>query len=474
MIRQQENSHYEVMEGMFNRKEKAIQRWRVKKVMQMKKTLVIGLALLMIGTMIGCGAPKKEESKDVAQTEDKNVDSKDEVQEAEKKSEGTELTYWYWADSTEANELLLQIIDEYNKTNDYGVTIIPEEQAWDNGGYNTTLLTACMDGGGPDIAMFRTTAASEFLANGLLTDLDDYLGAWEGYESVDSNIWNEMVSAGDGENCYIMPWTTQVLYVYYRPSIFEKAGVAIPETYDELLEAIKACTIDEDGDGKTDIYGWGMRGASGGQEAWGSFITAAGGSWDDLTGDASVKGMQDFIDIYKNGYAPESAPNDGYAEILANFQSGLTAMMVHHTSSSAAMTAALGDDVGAFVFPANEAGERWIYAGYCNNVIMSDSKDKDAAFDFISYLASGEAAEKWSLGTMNLPVSSSVQELESISGNPFVQVSLQGIPYSGSLPNTPTLSEWISSTWPTTMQQALLGEISAKDAMQTIKDGLYQ
>jgi len=430
----------------------------------MKKILALMMALMMLLSLTACAAkqePVKEEP------------AKEEVTAPAAAPEKKELTYWYWADSTEANALLLEIIEEYNKTNTLGVTIIPEAQAWDNGGYNTTLMNACLGGGGPDIAMFRLTAASEFLANDLLVDLDDYLAAWDGYDTIDANIWNEMVSAGDGSNCFIMPWTTQVLYVYYRPSVFEAAGVQIPTTYAELLETIKACTMDTDGDGVIDTYGWGMRGAGGGQEAWGSFIKGAGGSLADLTSEASVKGMQDFIDIYQNGYAPESAPNDGYSEILANFQSGLTAMMVHHTSSSAAMTAALGDDVGAFVFPVNDAGERWIYAGYCNNAVMANASDKEAAFDFVSYLASGTAAEKWSLGTMNLPVSSGVQELESISGNKFVKVSLEGIPYCGSLPNTPTLSEWIATTWPTTVQQALIGELTAAEAMEIISAGLY-
>ena len=36
--------------------------------------------------------------------------------------------------------------------------------------------------------------------------------------------------------------------------------------------------MDTNGDGKTDVYGFGMRGASGGQEPWGSFIYGEGGS----------------------------------------------------------------------------------------------------------------------------------------------------------------------------------------------------
>ena len=61
--------------------------------------------------------------------------------------------------------------------------------------------------------------------------------------------------------------------------------------------------------------------------------------------------MQDFIDLYKNGYVPESATNDGFNETVANFKSGKTAMFIHHIGSSKGMVDELGDDVDAFIIP---------------------------------------------------------------------------------------------------------------------------
>lgn len=72
-----------------------------------------------------------------------------------------------------------------------------------------------------------------------------------------------MKQAGGSDSIYVMPWNIQVLYVYYRPSIFEAAGVEVPKTYEEFLTAIEKCTMDTDGDGKTDVYGFGMRGRQG-------------------------------------------------------------------------------------------------------------------------------------------------------------------------------------------------------------------
>ena len=118
----------------------------------------------------------------------------------------------------------------------------------------------------------------------------------------------------------------------------------------------KKCTMDTDGDGETDVYGFGMRGAKGGQEPWGSFSQGPGegGDFENLTSKESVKGMQDFIDLYENGYVPPTAVSDGFQETVSNFQSGLTAMFIHHTGSSADMEKVLGDDVAAFPFPAGK------------------------------------------------------------------------------------------------------------------------
>ena len=71
-----------------------------------------------------------------------------------------------------------------------------------------------------------------------------------------------------------MPWNIQVLYVYYRPSIFKEAGITeTPKTYDEFLEDIKKCTMDTnvmERQTYTDWYAWCFRwtGAMGKFHLW--------------------------------------------------------------------------------------------------------------------------------------------------------------------------------------------------------------
>ncbi|MCQ5146665.1 extracellular solute-binding protein, partial [Enterocloster bolteae] len=73
----------------------------------------------------------------------------------------------------------------------------------------------------------------------------------------------------------LYPRTTIVMYLYSRKSMFEKAGIDYPKTVDEFFDACEKLTVDTDGDGKTDQYGFGMRGGNGGHYMWSSFVFSA-------------------------------------------------------------------------------------------------------------------------------------------------------------------------------------------------------
>lgn len=381
------------------------------------------------------------------------------------------VTYWYWADNSQYSQKMQEIVEEFNNSNKDGIKVTAQEYPWGGGQYSENLFTAVMGGGGPDTAAFKLTSTPQFTANNLLVNLDDYISNWSDKDQIDDNLYETMKQASGTDSIYVMPWNTQILYVYYRPSMFKAAGITVPTTYEEFLTACQKLTRDTDGDGKIDVYGFGMRGSTGGQEPWGSFIYARGGNFSDLTSTEAIQGMQDFIDLYKNGYAPPTAPNDGFNEIIANFKSGKTAMTIHHIGSSADMVKTFGDDVDAFVFPAGKG--QWTSMGDTENVIFTSCKNPDAAFKWISYLATGKGQEEWCKITDNVPVSKSVQELPEFQNNKFMKVSIAGQPYAGILPICDTTTEWISTIWPNTVSAALTGQMTAEEAMKELQEGLY-
>ena len=385
--------------------------------------------------------------------------------------EGTTVKFWFWADNDDYAATMQEMIADFNATNGKGITVVGEQYPWDGGGYSNNLLTAAIGGGAPDVATFKLTATPSFVNNGLLANLDELIDGWDGKAEIEPSLFDVMRSASGTDSVYVMPWNTQVLYVYYRPSMFEEAGVTVPTTYAEFLDACAKLTRDTDGDGVTDVYGFGMRGSSGGQEPWGSFIYAAGGSFEELDSEAAIKGMQDYIDLYTNGYVPASAPNDGFSQVIANFKSGLTAMTVHHIGSSKEMMELFGDDVAAFVFPAGEG--QWTSMGDTETVMFESCENKDAAFEWMKYLAAGKGQETWCTVTGNVPVAASVKALDQFQSNPFMKVSIEGAPVAGILPVLDTTTQWISD-WPSVIQQALLGDITAEECMQTLQATLWE
>jgi len=381
------------------------------------------------------------------------------------------ITHWYWADNPKYSATMQQMAADFNATNGKGITVVAQEYPWDGGGYSETLFRAVMGGGGPDTSSFKLTSTPLFSANSLLANLDGYLAGWKDKDLINASLYNTMKEASGTKSVYVMPWNTQVLYVYYRPSMFKKVGISVPKTYAEFLEACKKLTQDTNGDGKTDVYGFGMRGFKGGQEPWGSFIWARGGNFTDMTSPGAVAGMQDFIDLFKKGYVPPTAPMDGFNEIIANFKSGKTAMTVHHIGSSAGMIDTFGTDVDAFPFPGDVG--KWTSMGDTENVLLKSSKNKDAAFEWLSYLATGKGQETWCTVTGNVPVSKAVQQLPAFQNSKFMKVSIEAAPFAGIFPILDTTTEWINNIWPNTIAAALMGKISAAEAMKQLQVGLW-
>lgn len=446
----------------------------MKKRALVKKTMAMTMAAAMVmGTLAGCsGGSKETEAAPAATTAAPAADSSEAAAPAEEAAEPVTIKFQYWADNTDYSALMQDIIKKFNEENGKGITVVGEEAPWDGGAYSQNLFNAKMGGSDVDCSTWKLTSTPLFVNNDLLADLTPFIDAWDKKDDIDDNMYNVMKEAGGSDQIFVMPWNVQVLYVYYRPSYFEKAGVEVPTTYDEFLNAVEKCTMDTDGDGKIDVYGFGMRGSSGGQEPWGSFLHAHGGSFEDMTTAESIQGMQDYVDIYTKGYVPPTATSDGFNEIIANFKSGLTAMTIHHTGSSADMEATFGDDVSAFPFPAGEG--QWTSMGDTETVIFESCENKEAAFEWISYLAAGEGQKMWCEGTGNVPVSKTVQEGDFFQNNRFMKASIDGQSFAGILPILDTTTEWIATLWPNTIAQALTGSISVEECMQTLQDGLYQ
>ena len=111
--------------------------------------------------------------------------------------------------------------------------------------------------------------------------------------------------------------------------------------------------------------------------------------------------------------------------------------------------------------------------GDTENVMLKSAKNKEAAFEWLAWLATGKGQETWCTVTGNVPVSRSVKQLPFFQNNRFMKVSIEGAPFAGILPILDTTTDWINNIWPSTVQAALLGKVTPAEAMKTLQTGLW-
>lgn len=381
---------------------------------------------------------------------------------------GQTVRYWYHVDNPD-NNTIPELVAEFEKQNP-DISIKAETVAWNS--YYDNLYTSIIGGNAPDCAMIKLMAMPQLLEMDALVPLNSYIEKWDKKDDILPDLWSK-VTAANGK-IYLLPMQYIVSYLYIRKDLFDKYNVKIPTTMDEFLAAAKALTLDTTGDGRIDLYGFGYRGGKAGQEHWGVFVLpdAAEMTSEQLSAPSVNAANQFVIDLFRvHKVMPPSAPNDGFNEITTGFRSGLTAMTIHHIGSSQRMVEALGDKVSAVPVPkAGRNGGGWTNFGDEENAIFSASKNKEAAWKWISFLATAEYNNKLVQSTGQLPVTKTGSANWNVHEKRFLDATIASLPFAHTLPLTPATQEFVNVVWPMEMQRAMLGQITSQEMLKTFSE----
>lgn len=368
------------------------------------------------------------------------------------------VRFWYHFDN--ADNPMNELVESFEAQNP-GITVEADNIPWNS--YYDTLYTSIIGGNAPDAAMVKMFAQPRLIEMGALEPIGERIEAWADKADVQDNLF-ELTRAEDG-NSYYLPVQYVVLYLYYRPDMFAELGLDVPKTCDEFRDAAKALTRDVDGDGRTDVYGFGLRGSKGGHDHWASLTLSRDGVslTDGIESDAAIAGTQFVVDMFReDGSFPPSAPNDGFQEIIGGFKAGKTAMTIHHIGSANGMVEALGDKVSATTVPECDGG-RWTSFGDESTAVLSSAEDKDAAWKWISFLSTAGNNAKFNEATGQLPVTKTDSASWTLHPQRFVEATVASLPFANLLPNRTETSDFVNTVWPVAMQRALTGEITAAE-----------
>jgi len=141
------------------------------------------------------------------------------------------IQHWYHQYGEKGTyEAAVRYAEEYSKANP-GVRV---EVTWVPGDYPAALNAALLTDKGPDVFELQNVTLDRVSA-GQLAPLDDlFTGVLDDFNK--SSMERVMI---DGK-IYGIPMIVDPQFIYYRKSMFEKAGLQAPKTMDELVAASKA------------------------------------------------------------------------------------------------------------------------------------------------------------------------------------------------------------------------------------------
>ncbi len=255
-----------------------------------------------------------------------------------------------------------------------------------------------------DLVTLNPDWAPAFLAEGFLQSYEAYLKnpklALADYDVKDffPSSMERFIYKGE---VYGLPFESGCFMNYYRKDLLEEKGLKVPLTWDEYTNVAQKCTLDTNGDGKTDIYGAALPGSRGPETAI-EFVTllwSFGGQVLDDAGKvafnnaAGRKALQYEVDlVHKYKVVPPGILENNYDTFAPLFLEGKLAMV-----TSWVHVAGMAEDpsqskvVGKWGF-SRRPGTGW--TGTWCLATPSDSKNKEAAFQLASFLTSKQSIRK--------------------------------------------------------------------------------
>ncbi len=187
---------------------------------------------------------------------------------------------------------------------------------------------------------------------------------------------------------YRLPANFGTVMFYYRKDLFDKAGLSVPTTWDEVISAGQKLT-------KNGVYGIGLAGRNGSGELFNEmsyWMGQAGASPLQMNTSGSRQALQFVYDlIHRYKIAPPDTATAGYTPLLTSFQNGKLAMWVcwdaFYPSLKTAPSFANGTyQLGVAHPPKGPTDNGTIIANW-GWAISKYSKNQDAAAKFIEYAA---------------------------------------------------------------------------------------
>ena len=348
------------------------------------------------------------------------------------------LSYGIWdQNQAPALEEIAANFNEANPNIDVEIQVTPYAQYW------TKLQAAAGAGSAPDVFWMNGPNFLLYASNGVLAPLSENIDS----DGVDTSVYPEGLMdlySLDGEP-YGLPKDFDTIGLWYNKSLFDAAGIGYPDeswTWDDVHSAAAKLTDPASGT-------YGITAALEGQQDYYNTIFQAGGhviSEDGTTSGyddpATIDGLSFWVDMIEAGSSPTLEQMTDTAP-LQWFTSGKTAMFYGGSWNVTEFkkNEALKDQIDVAPLPKGKEQATVIHG--LANVVSAESANADAAWEFVKYLGSEEAAKVQAETGTVIPAYQGTQEAWVAASPQFnLQIFLDAADYAQPLPVSKNTAAW--------------------------------
>ena len=340
----------------------------------LKKASFLLMVLLLVSTTVCFGAPQK-----------------------------AQLTFWDENAGPNRTPYLQELIKRFNQANP-SIEVEYVGLPWSSSKQKIDVAIAANNT--PDCGGVSTNWVSEFALNKAVIPLDSYFNKLpdrKEFAPVHIQALRDLIP---NKKLYMMPNSFNANLFWYRPDWFKEAGIAPPQTWDEVFAAIAKMT-----DKGNNRYGYSIRGGSLGADNLEILMYAYSGitGYFDKRGKCTVNDplhvefLKKYAAIYGK-FTPESDITNGYKEMVANFDNGVAAMIMHNIGSFGEHSKTLGPGKFApLAFPVGKKGNRTAITALKGYVIYKGTKHPAETWKFVSFLCSAESQSYWNKTIGQMP-----------------------------------------------------------------------
>ncbi len=248
-----------------------------------------------------------------------------------KAQEKIELSFWTMRTTANMMSNLRKQLDDFEKQNP-NIKITVEPLTYDV--VYPRMMTALQSKKMPNVFNCIEGHVAFLQAKDGLLPVNDLVNKLGGRKAF---IEKYLDWASKNKKIYALPDWSLHQSIWYRKDLFEKAGLSVPKSWDELAKAAKTLTQDTNGDGKIDIYGMAIPLARNmvAQQTYSQFLYSTGAYiFDSKTGayvfnknkDKAIKAMDELVKIYKES-SPPGALDWSWPEFRTALVKGQVAMV---------------------------------------------------------------------------------------------------------------------------------------------------